>query len=473
MKILLINPPWSDIYGSYKKAAVLSKTTPSGLMYLASYLIKYGGYDVNIIDAEAEMLSYNEIQQKIEDLSPNIVGVTATTPLFPKAKKIANIAKKIDKGIKVVVGGPHVSALAKESLDDCTDIDMVVIGEGEVTFYELVKAIENGENESELYAIKGIGFRDKKGAVLTQNREPISDLDSLPFPARSLVKNELYRYSALIKDEKKMTTIQTTRGCPFKCIFCYPMFGRNVRFRSAKSIINEVEDAVNNFGIEFIYFVDDTMTINKKRMFDICNGFIEKGLNNKVKWFCTTRVDTVDKELLSKMKKSGCIRVNFGVESGNSEILKIIKKGITVEQVILAFQDAKDIGLEAVAYFIIGHPHETKDTIKDTIKLAKKIDPSHAEFSIMTPFPGTELYKMIQKNEAGMKIKITDWNNYAHYGNVVIELDDISSKELLKFQKQAFRQFYLRPKKILEILKKTTIKNIIKSGYAFLKSQRD
>jgi len=469
MKILLINPRWAHIYGPYKYAAETSRIPPTGLLYLAAYLFKCckQKHHIRIIDAEAERLSYGNIQRSIETLNPDIVGISSTTPLFPEAKKIASIAKQVSKETCVICGGPHVTALPKESLQECESIDIIVRGEGEITFSELVSALEV---EEEISKIDGIAFRDRGEIQLTPPRAFVENLDTLPFPARQLIKNNLYKYSALVSEEFTLTTMETSRGCPYNCIFCYPMFGKKIRFRSVENVLDEMNEVVHKFRVNFIYFIDDTMTLNRKRMVNLCQEIINAGLHEKVRWFCTTRVDSVDKEMLLKMKQSGCVRVNFGVESGNPEILRITRKGITLEQARRAFKGAREVGLETVAYFILGHPYETKKTIKDTIKFAKNLDPTYAEFSIMTPFPGTELYQMIRRQEGGLKLKVKDWGKFAHYGNVVTELNGIPTEDLVKFQKHAFREFYLRPKKILGYLKTMDLRVAMKTAYAFVKS---
>jgi radical SAM superfamily enzyme YgiQ (UPF0313 family) len=227
------------------------------------------------------------------------------------------------------------------------------------------------------------------------------------------------------------------------------MFGRKVRFRSPVSVVSEMEECVNTYNIHHFEFIDDTLTVDKPRIMKICDEIIASGL--KVRWGCTTRVHTVDKPLLIKMRQAGCFRINYGVESGNSEILKKIKKGITLDQAKRAVKWTREAGIESGTYFMLGHPYETKETIKETIKFAKELDPDLAGFSILTPLPGTEVMSMIERGEGGIRLVTQDWSKYVHYGNAVIEGNDFTREDLLKFQKKALLSFYTRPKSILRI----------------------
>lgn len=442
MKILLINPDWSHLYTNktYKKR-VKGKFMPIGLLYIASNLIVKGNFDVSVIDLEVERLSKSKLNNRIKNINPNIVGIYATTPLFTKTKKIAKNIKILNKEIKIILGGPHVTALPEESLRECKYIDFVVRGEGETTMVNLCQSIEKRVKYPK---IKGISLRYNDKIISFPNRRKIENLDNLPNLPLHLLKVNLYQ----------SIPISTSRGCPFKCIFCYPMFGNSVRFRTSQKVIDEIEFLVNKYNVNFINFVDDTFTLNKKRALEIFDKIIERGLNKKIKWGCTTRVDSVDKELLQKMKDSGCVRISFGVESGNPKILKSIKKGITIEQVYNAFKYCNDVGIETLAFFMLGHPLETEKTIKETISLAKKIKPTHVEFGIMTPLPGTELNSMTKKNWNKVKTKEEYWGQHFFCNTGLVKLKNISRRKLVRYQKMAFYGFYFRLPKLIEIVYK-------------------
>ena len=466
MNITLVNPRYSEFYGRFSEAKEMTSSSPPplGLEYIAA-MLEIEGYNVKIIDAEVEKLTVEETVKKIRHTKPDIIGFTATTPVIKRAHKISILLKEENPDLISIVGGPHPTALPKETLKAFDSFDYVVKGEGEYTTTELLKNIEN---KIEIGDIQGIAFRKEGEIVETPNRPFINPLDDLPFPARHLIDRSKYIIETVHGEHGRFETIQTSRGCPFKCIFCYPVLGNKVRYRLPENVLSELKILKEKYKTDVVGFVDDTWTLNIKRAKEICDLIIKEGID--IEWGCTTRVDLIDRELLEKMKKAGCVRVNFGVESGDPEILKIIKKRITIDQAKKAFKMTKEVGIETVAYFILGHPYETLESIKKTIKLAKTLNPDVAEFSIMTPFPKTELDEMIRRGEGNMRILSDDWEQYTHYGNAVISVGIFSDKNLLEWQKKAFRSFYLRPSYAIPKLLKT-VKNqkelisLIKAGY--------
>lgn len=445
---------------------------PLGLCYIAAVL-EMAGHEVRVIDGQAEHRVVEKISQDILRYKPDIVGITATTPMINDAARIAELVKKEQEEIKTIVGGPHVTAMPIETLEAFPHIDIGVIGEGERTISLIASSISNNRPLSN---IDGIVWRHNGTIVYNPPGPTIQDLGTLPFPARHLCNPSHYRSISAHGEVGVFTTMESSRGCPFQCIFCYPMFGRTARFRSAQNIVDEMESVHKDFKVKIIGFIDDTMTVNRKRILMLCDEVIDRGLQKEVEWGCTTRVDTVDEEMLRKMRKAGCVRINFGIESGNSNILKIIKKGIKLEQAEKAVTLANKVGMEIVAYFILGHPYETRETIRETINFAKKLKADVAEFSIMTPFPGTELWKMIEKKLGRIKFLSENWSEFGHYGHAVISVNDISPNELLRYQKLSFKEFYLRPSYIIHQFSKCMRRprktvGIVESFLAFIKVQ--
>ncbi len=430
IKILLVNPYWKKLYNIYYDRGVTKRHQPLGLLYIASYLLSHGDYDIKVIDENNKKA---ELEKTIRQTSPDIVGLCSTTPLFPEVKTIAHRVKKINKNIAVVVGGAHVSAVPEKSLLECEDIDFIVRGEGEKTMQELTQAIIKNKKFSN---INNITFRKGNKIVSTPDQPLFSNLDMLPFPDRSLI--DMKPYNSI--------SIMMSRGCPFNCTYCYPLFGKKVRFRDPANVAKEMEDIVRQYNKHHFNFVDETFTINKGQVYKLCDEIINRGLNKKIRWTCTTRVDCVDHDLLLKMKESGCELISFGVESGNAKILEATNKGISLEQAFNTFRLCKKVGMPTLAFFMLGHPGETEETITETINVAMKIDPLIAEFSYITPFPGTMLSNKVKSEKPN-----TDWGQYSYCTSA--QLQHIPEDELIRYHRKAFFKFYMRPKKIIDILK--------------------
>jgi radical SAM superfamily enzyme YgiQ (UPF0313 family) len=357
---------------------------PLGIAYIASVLEK-AGYAVSIMDSQALNLTIDETKDFISNENPDIVGITSMTPNVRGALEVARLTKEISSDIITVMGGAQLSVFPKETLS-FDFIDYGVYGEGEYTMLELVKEIEEGKDLSN---IRGLVFK-KNRKVFVNRPSMIDNLDELPFPARHLLQND--RYHCVIS-RQPFTTMITSRGCPFKCGFCFKgPSDKKIRFRSAKSVVDEMEHCKEKFKVKEIMFYDDTFTLNRKHVKDICNEIINRGMD--VEWEAPTRVDCVDKEILMLMKNAGCIRLRYGVESGDARILNLMRKKITIEKIEEIFKLTKKVGIETFAYFMIGYVTENNVTIRNTINLAKRLDPDWAMFTAVTPLPFTNLYDL-------------------------------------------------------------------------------
>jgi len=353
MKILLINPPIENIIESDMPKELESGMDflpPLGLMYIAAYVKEKTNYNIEILDCGVEKIDYNNLENKIKNINPDIVGITAMTFTLIDVIKTAKIIKKINnnassagipqncgmgvKTPKIVLGGPHVNIYPEETMTNI-EIDFLVLGEGEQPFIDLLKNINNLED---LKDIKGLVFRDENNNIInTGKRELIQDLDILPMPARELTNYK--KYYSIIAKNNPTTTMFTSRGCPYKCLFCdRPHLGKIFRARSAENVVKELQE-INKMGIKEVFIYDDTFTIDRQRVVDICNLILEK--NIKLNWDIRARVNTVDEELLKLMRSAGCARIHYGVEAGTEKILKILRKGITLEQVKKAFAITK------------------------------------------------------------------------------------------------------------------------------------
>jgi len=319
------------------------------------------------------------LREEIKARDPYILGITSTTPTIYSALKVAKLAKEVDGDITTVIGGPHVTFTANEVLDSSEDVDFVVAGEGEYTMLELLKALEGDRSLKE---VKGITFRDKGKIVKTPSRGYIEDLDSLPFPARHLLPMDKYKILG-----RKLTVIHvvSSRGCPFRCIFCSSsaLCGKRFRARSVENMLDEIEEAVERYKTRHVEFIDDTFTLNRRRTAEFCEEVKRRGLD--ISWNCSSRVDTIDEDLMRKMREAGCSIIFFGVESASQRTLDLIGKGITVDRAVKAINLAKRVGIEVLASFVIGFPWETIEDMKETIRFATKLKPDFAEFSVSTP----------------------------------------------------------------------------------------
>jgi radical SAM superfamily enzyme YgiQ (UPF0313 family) len=468
MNVLLIYPPTYNMLKTNVPEIIDEETglyPPLGLMYVASYVEKNTDHRIEILDTQVERMTYDEIAQNIKLRGPDIVGIQTTSFTFIDVIITARIAKKIDKNIKIVLGGPHVNIYPEETILN-PEIDFLVLGEGEYIFTELINAIAQ---RKDLGKIKGIVYKKNGEIINTGLAGLINDLDSLPFPSRHLVPYRKY-YSVLAK-YTPITTMMTSRGCPYRCIFCdRPHLGKVFRFRSAENVVNEMEECVK-LGIKEFFLYDDTFTINRKRVIDVCDEILKRNL--KIAWDIRARVDTVDKNILRKLRLAGCERIHYGVEAGTQSILDVLKKGITIEQVENAFKWTRKEGITTLAYFMIGNPTENKEQILTTINLAKKIKPDFVHISITTPFPATELYR------EGLKrgiLKYDYWKDFSQNPrkDFVPELweEILTREELLKLLKYGYRSFYMRPmyvlRRLLEVKSWQELRRKVKAGFKFL-----
>lgn len=444
MIVTLVNPPNKTSFPQ----------PPLGLAYVAAALEK-ADFNVHLIDAPAYGYSDEDVIRIIKEHASRVIGITAMTP---SANKSIELIRKIKAAIPdafIFMGGPHATLMPLEILEKVKEVDVVVVGEGEMTTPELMAAVKKARtelreiNEKELMQIKGIAYR-KNGIlpVTTAHRELIEDLDSLPMPAYHMLEFEKYRPYPPHGIKMPYMAMMTSFGCPFFCIYCSkPIYGRTYRARSPDSIIAEIKH-LKERGIKEILFYDDTFTMNRERTMELCNKLIEQKVN--IHWSCETRVNLVDEELLTKMKESGCYIISYGVESGNDHLLKILKKGITLDQVRNAFKITRKVGILTVGYFMLGVPEETLETADNTIKFATEIGADFVQFSICTPFPGTELFEMAKKDG----LDADDWDNFIYVSTSgakkpMMTLKNITPEQLRKLHKQAYMRFYLRPSYII------------------------
>ncbi len=469
MRILLIAPPWLDIYGDYKEASKLGCiSSPLGLAYLGAAIQEEGG-EVKVVDMETEGVNLHSLLPLIDEYRPDLIGITATTPVYTNTKDLAGEIKKAHPETPLVLGGVHSTVVGKEALEECEHFDFQVVGEGEETIKEIMAALEAGRS---LEGIQGVIYRDN-GRIVENPRRPIElEADFLPVPDRNLLPTDKYVHSLPGKGFIRYATLFTSRGCPFKCIFCsqHTMHGRRMRWHSLDRVMVELDQIVNGLKVEHIIIMDETLTLDRARTLELCRRIREAGL--KFTWEGWTRAETIDEELLTEMKSVGLIRLSFGIESGDPEILKIIKKGITLEGVRRAYRIADKVGLETRGSAILGHPFETKETAWRTIRFCRSIKECQQIYlNVATPYPGTELYDYAVNGRGGMTLLTRDYSQYKRYGDPVIEVNDLSSNDLKRMQSLGLLYFYLTPRRILyNVFKRAGLKAGLINSWAFAMS---
>jgi len=428
-KVTLINPP--ALQNVFHHHPYL----PTGLAYLAAVLEEKGN-QVTVLDCIAEGIDQNQLKQKLAKLNPDIIGISSMTPMVHSTLMAARGAKEVCPETTIVLGGPHATFMDRELLASEPAVDVIIRGEGEITLAELTKRIINSVG---LNSADGITYRHQGQIVQNPNRGYIQNLDDLPFPAYKHFPLEKYRLFG-----KLFFPVITSRGCPFQCNFCTTsrILGKQYRVRSPQNIGHELELLKREYNADSFTFYDDTLTLDKKRLYDICDEIKSRKLN--IPWDCQTRVDQINEEMFAKMKKTNCQQVFFGVESGCQNVLNAVNKRATVKQNEAAIKLAKKSGLFAAISIIIGYPGETAQMRKETLDFIRRAEPDDVYLCIATPYPGTELRKEVER--LGYKMS-SDWSHY-DTTTPVFENPLLSDKEALQIRKDFYNSFY-SPKYVL------------------------
>ncbi len=466
MRVLLLNPPYEKDKIFRKSMKNLGAVLPPlGIAYIAAVLEK-DRHTVKIIDgpAMATVLDYgfSELGKDIHEFQPEIIGLSASTSQVDYAKKTITIIKEVVPNAIIILGGPLISA-TPDSLLEFPEVAYGAYGEADLTFSVLLQKIENKEP---LENVEGVIWREQ-GKVKFLKPAVVRDLDQIPMPARHLLPMHIYRPSPANYRRTPATTMMTSRGCPYLCIFCSrPTEGTQFRYHSAERVVEEMEHLINVYGIKDIQIFDDTFTLVPSRTEKICNLILEKKLD--ISWNCMTRIDKVTPELLKLMKAAGCYEVGIGIESGSDRVLQFIKKSLTTDKVREGVRWAHTAGLDVRGFFMIGFPTETKEEILQTIEFAKELDVDVAQFMVATPFPGTEMWDIAKKMGT---INDDDWSNFTFYApnQAPFTSSALSGEEITELYKKAFTSFYLRPKYMFKQFKKIKSLNDIERNWMALK----
>ena len=465
-RALVTNPPWpGEGYGARASVRWPHKRKDKKLEYpiFLSYavaLAREAGVETSFLDGVCDELGIEDYADEVNRLAPDFVAMECSTPSIDHDLATVRRIKGLRSQTFVALMGSHATYFHRQLLEEHPEVDAIIRGEFEITIRETALALKNGTPLSE---VAGLTFRESSSIRVTPDRPFDFDLDSWPYPARDIVPIE--RYQTAQYQGTNGTFMLSSRGCPYRCTFClWPgtMVGRDFRARRPEAVVDEMEHLVKRYGVDDIYFDDDTMTIDRDRLLEICRLIQERDL--KVHWIAMGRVDTVDEELMSAMRKAGCDNIYLGVESGSQEILKRLKKGTQLSQVEKAFRAARKAGIKTQAFFMLGGPGETKETLKETIDFAIRLDPDNAQFAAAVPYPGTEMYEeSIRKGY----LKAQTWEDYAAR-DIVLETETLSRLDLEKARLEAYRRFYLRPKFILRTLGRLTsareIRRVVRGG---------
>lgn len=391
---------------------------PLGVTYVAA-AFEAAGAEVKIFDYIVSAYTKENLEKQLKSFKPDAVGATSVTMNFYDARQILFDVKNYNPEIITMMGGPHVSFTAEETLKQYPEIDLIVIGEGEDTIAELTPVIRQ---KDKWHNIRGIAYRNENEIVMTGKRDFITDIDRIPLPARRLLPISRYRALGF------PVSLITGRGCPYSCIFCLgrKMVGSKVRKRNPHLVLDEIEQIIH-YGFDRINIADDLFTTDKERVKEICTGIKERSL--KFPWSAFARVDTVSQEVFDLMAEAGCDSVSFGVETGNPEMLKRIKKGIKLEQVYAAVKMCQQAGMIAHASFIIGLPGETRDTLQETEKFAKSTRALYG-YHFLAPFPGTTVREKIQDYD--LEILTDNWNRY-DANDAIVKTSSLLPQEMREF----------------------------------------
>lgn len=411
MKVAIINPPYP---------LEEAPSPPLGVCYVAA-ACEQAGCEVRIFDYLVRQYTPAKLAAEMDAFAPDVIGITCVTMNFKGAARIIRDAKRHNPRVVTIMGGPHATFDAENTLRVLPELDLIVLGEGEQTLSELLPVIHDRPAWA---SVNGLAMRQDGTCLLTGPRDFIADLDTLPMPARHLLP--ISRYLAL----GFPVSIITSRGCPNRCIFCCGrrMVGYKVRYRTPKLIVDEIEDILS-YGFTRINIADDLFTSNKDRVRAFCDELKRRGIT--IAWTAFARVNTVDPEVLAIMRAAGCDCISFGIESGNPEMLKRVRKGITLDQARRAVQYCKDAGIGAHASFMLGLPGESPQTIRDTSTFAASLDIDYG-FHLLAPFPGTTVRE--ERANYDIEILTDDWDQY-DANHPIVRTSQVSELDIAAFVK--------------------------------------
>ena len=447
MNVLIINPPWPGKgFGTRSQNRIIKHRSDKFLQYpiflaYSAVQLKQAGHDVHYIDSVIQELDLPHTIEAAKAIKPDVVFMETTTPSIEADYR--NLTElKSATGAKIIVGGPHATYFHRTVIEECAAIDVVIRHEFDAKIAGVVSNLDH------LETLTGISYRNGGGVVDQGGGDYADDLDAIPFPDRETKPWNWYLEAWYSR--QPFMNMMTSRGCPYHCAFClWPqnMYGQKQRFRSLDNVLAEIQFLVDRYGLQEINIDDGTFTTRKSRVIEFCQRLRDQNL--RLIWTCNGRVDNLDDEMLAEMKASGCKMIRLGVESGSQQVLDQIRKGLTLAQIEDGVKRVKKHGIQALGGFMFGFPYDTRETVEETIAFAKKLSPDQVQFSISMCYPGTSLYEYAKKN--GLLLA-KSFKEFDMTHGPVVKTADMRRDELEHILARAYKEFYFRPRYILQTL---------------------
>ena len=448
MKALLLSPPAINNIRIVREGRCMQRQEAWGTSWapltlaITAAVLRNEGFEVRLKDCPNDGINIEQLKNEIQAYRPDFIAVNTSTPSITGDLKIAGIAGKIDRKIKTIFFGIHVTALPEETFRENTDVEFIVDGEPEYTIRDFALALKKNIT---LSSVEGLIYKREGKIVRNKKRPFIENLDELPYPAWDLVNINGYRLP--ITNRPFLLTL-TARGCPYPCEFCaaQTLYGKKPRLRSWQKIVSEMKYVKEHYGVNDFLFWSENAISDRQHMYDISRGLCETLPG--VRWVCNGRADIIDEELLKVMKESGCWMIGYGIEAGTRRVLDLMDKHITIGDIERAVRLTKEAGLEVTGHVMVGFPGETRADILETIKLVKRLGLDYVQPYCAVPFPGSPLYK--KAKDAGW-IKTADWSKFEQNFSV-LSTPFLSAKEAMSLRSKLIRDFYFDPRNIIKTL---------------------
>lgn len=442
-KVLLVYPPVKNKFGEY--ASVGSSSPPMGIVYLGT-LLKEKGYVVRLLDCDNAKMTPEAVLSVVEQWQPDCVGISAVTITIESALELFKRIKRFNRDILTILGGFHITVLPEETLRSSGDIDVGVLGEGELTLLELLDSINSG---TDISRVAGVIFKRNGNLVQTRPRDLIPDLDVLPLPDFSLLPDFPAGYFPAAHRSfmgRPTGFLLASRGCPFNCSFCgRGLWGASVRAYCVPYVMKIIESMIERYHIRSLLIGDELFFADLRKNADFCREMIKRRLNKRIKWVCSSRVDTLKPQLLKLMKAAGCEQISFGIESGSQKILDILNKGTTPKMIRDTMRMVRKTGIGASGTLMLGNPGETRQTIKQTIDFVTGLEIDYVVVWFFTPLPGSRIY-----NEYKRYGSLTGSYAQQNCMDVTFVPFGLTKEQLVDSQQELYRRFYLRPARVLQ-----------------------
>lgn len=444
MSIFFVNPFPSGASG-INEATI---EPPLGLAYLSAVL-EERGFECTILDANVLRIKNEKVLKEIGNRNPELVGISMNIVTASAGVELTRMLKEEYPNIPVIFGGPYPTALPTELLRK-TPAEAVVVGEGEATVLEVAEKLKRGDNP--FAGVNGLFYKETEEKIVSNPPRPlIEDLNTLPFPAYHLLPDlNVYKSRARATP---VASILTSRGCPYGCVYCNKnIFGRKFRARSPENVLKEIDLLVKNYGVKQIDILDDNFTLDRERTDRILDLILERGYDLKINCQNGVRADRMDLALIKKMKKAGVFKIGIGVESGDERVSKIIKKHLDLDKAIEATRWAKEEGIIVYGNFMLGLPGDDRESMVKTIEFSKRMDPHIANYTVTVPLPGTEFFEMVEREGRFLEDTTSGISSGFYGSKVYYEMGSVKAVDVKEMFERAYREFYFRPRKLLEIL---------------------